>query len=101
MPGSTKLAETAVAFGRGPIDHELMGEMASALGRAGDKAEGALERFRGFQGEAAGRVALRREAAAAVHAYFIQREMCGLRRHDQIIREMAIPRDVLVRLGAG
>ena len=37
---------------------------------------------------------------AAVYAYFIQRELCGLRRHDEIIRDYAIPREVLVRLGA-
>jgi hypothetical protein len=41
-----------------------------------------------------------RNAAAAVHAYFIQRELCGFRRHDDVIREMGIPRSVLVRLGA-
>lgn len=46
------------------------------------------------------RVVLLREAAKAVHAYFIQRELCGLRRHDDVIREMGIPRAVLVRLGA-
>lgn len=39
-------------------------------------------------------------AADAVHAYFIQREFCGLRRHDGVIREYGIPREVLVRLGA-
>ncbi|WP_367161450.1 DUF6665 family protein, partial [Mesorhizobium sp.] len=43
---------------------------------------------------------LLKEAAAAVHAYFIQRELCGLRKHDAVIREYDIPRAVLVRLGA-
>ena len=36
----------------------------------------------------------------AVYAYFIQREVCGFRRHDEIIREFAIPQEVLARLGA-
>ena len=39
-------------------------------------------------------------AARAVHHYFIQRELSGLRRHDDAIRDLAIPREVLVRLGA-
>ena len=29
-----------------------------------------------------------------------QRELCGLRRHGEIIRELAIPDEVLARLGA-
>ncbi|WP_348630558.1 DUF6665 family protein, partial [Mesorhizobium sp. M7A.F.Ca.CA.004.02.1.1] len=32
--------------------------------------------------------------------YFIQRELCGLRKHDAVIREYNIPRAVLARLGA-
>jgi hypothetical protein len=39
-------------------------------------------------------------AAQAVYAYFIQRELCGLRRHRDVIREYAIPDEVLARLGA-
>ena len=37
---------------------------------------------------------------SAVYAYFIQRELCGLRRHHDVIREYRIPAEVLVRLGA-
>ncbi|TIV55267.1 MAG: hypothetical protein E5V86_27500, partial [Mesorhizobium sp.] len=51
-------------------------------------------------GEGDQRNRLLKEAAAAVHAYFIQRELCGLRKHDAVIREYNIPRAVLVRLGA-
>jgi hypothetical protein len=39
-------------------------------------------------------------AAKAVYAYFIQLEVCGMRRHDAVTREMGIPQSVLVRLGA-
>jgi hypothetical protein len=59
-----------------PLDHEILGEKAAALGRAGEK------------------------VAHAVYAYFIQRELCGMKRHREIIREYAIPDEVLVRLGA-
>jgi len=92
------------------LGHEILAEKASALGRAGEKAEAALSRL---AAEAAGRAvgeeapghdsrrkALLQEASEAVYAFFIQRELCGLRRHDAVIRELGIPREVLVRLGA-
>ena len=43
---------------------------------------------------------LLKRAAEAVYAYFIQRELCGMRRHQDVIREYRIPNEVLVRLGA-
>jgi hypothetical protein len=82
------------------LDHEIMAEKASSLGRAGRRAEECLARLRAHQGEPEERAGLRKQAADAVHAYFIQRELCGLRRHREIIRELAIPDEVLVRLGA-
>jgi hypothetical protein len=82
------------------LDYEIAAEKASALGRAGHKVERTLAVLRTFEGEAAGRKALLREAAEAVYAYFIQRELCGMRRHQDVIREYAIPNEVLVRLGA-
>jgi hypothetical protein len=92
------------------LGHEILAEKASALGRAGEKAESALARLKAHAGAPADsppapghdslRKALLKEAAEAVHAFFIQRELCGLRRHDAVIRELGIPREVLVRLGA-
>jgi len=43
---------------------------------------------------------LLKKTAEAVYAWFIQRELCGMRRHDSLIRDYAIPREVLARLGA-
>jgi hypothetical protein len=40
-----------------------------------------------------------KQVASAVYAYFIQRELCGMRRHQDVIREYRIPAEVLVRLG--
>ncbi|TGQ16614.1 MULTISPECIES: DUF6665 family protein [unclassified Mesorhizobium] len=81
------------------LGHEILAEKAAALGRAGQRVEETLARLReGGEGEHHNR--LLKEAAAAVHAYFIQRELCGLRKHDAVIREYDIPRAVLVRLGA-
>jgi len=82
------------------LGHEIFAEKAAALGRAGAKAEASLQRLRENEGDEPSRQSLLKAAAEAVHAYFIQRELCGLRRHDSVIRELAIPRAVLVRLGA-
>lgn len=82
------------------LDYEIAGEMASALGRSGRKAEQALCRLKECAPGDPARPAALKQAAAAVHAYLIQRELCGMRRHDAVIREYAIPREVLVRLGA-
>jgi flavin reductase (DIM6/NTAB) family NADH-FMN oxidoreductase RutF len=83
------------------LEHEMLAEMAASLGRAGERAALCLARLRQAPAESAEeKVLLLKEAAAAVHAYFIQRELCGLRRHDEVIRELQIPRQVLVRLGA-
>jgi hypothetical protein len=86
--------------GLATLDHELAEEMAISLGRAGERVEASLKALAaaGPDGEARG--PFLREAARAVHAYFIQRELCGLRRHDDAIALYGIPREVLARLGA-
>jgi hypothetical protein len=83
-----------------PIGVEIMSEKAASLGRAGEKVEKALAALRAHDGSSPDRAVHLRAAAQAVHAYFIQRELCGLRRHDDAIRDYGIPREVLVRLGA-
>ena len=82
------------------LGHEILAERASALGKAGEKARLELASLKETALDDAGREAALKTAAAAVHAYFIQRELCGFRRHESIIREYDIPRAVLVRLGA-
>lgn len=80
------------------LDAEILGEMASSLGNAGRRAQACLEKLAGAEPDA--RPVLLRQAADAVYAYFVQRELCGFRRHDDVIRELCIPRSVLVRLGS-
>lgn len=82
------------------LGHEILAEKAAALGKAGEKARLALAGLKAHPDGAEGREALLKAAAEAVHAYFIQRELCGFRRHEAIIREYEIPRAVLARLGA-
>ncbi|QND56340.1 DUF6665 family protein [Mesorhizobium huakuii] len=81
------------------LGHEILAEKAAALGRAGQRVEETLARLRA-NGDEQLRPKLLKAAAEAVHGYFIQRELCGLRKHDGVIREYDIPRAVLVRLGA-
>jgi hypothetical protein len=82
------------------LDYELAAEMAATLGRAGKQAEKLLGIVEALAVDDPERQAALKSAAKAVHAYFIQRELCGMRRHDAVIREMRIPQAVLFRLGA-
>jgi hypothetical protein len=99
LPGSSDLAARGKT-GLEILDYEIVAEMATTLGNAGRKVEAIMARLHAHQGDAGERVALVRTAAEAVYASFVQRELCGLRRHDDVIREYGIPREVLVRLGA-
>lgn len=82
------------------LDLELAGEMASSLGRAGEKVAQALAALDAYIVRDERRAELVKMAAAAVYAYFIQRELVGLRRHQDAIRDYGIPGEVLARLGA-
>ena len=94
-------APTARESGVSVLEHEMLAEKAAALGRAGDRAAQDVARLQSCAADSPDRPALLRQASASVHAFFIQRELCGMRRHTDIIREMGIPRAVLARLGAG
>jgi len=82
------------------LDYELAGEMASSLGRAGDRVFKAMAALNAHGPHDDQRALLVKAAAGAVHAYFIQRELIGLRRHQDAIRDYGIPPEVLARLGA-
>lgn len=99
-PPSFSSGRTSSQSGLNVLDYEIAGEMASALGRAGRRVEETLALLRAEALESEARPRLLRDAAEAVHAYFIQRELCGMRRHEAVIREYDIPKAVLVRLGA-
>jgi hypothetical protein len=87
-------------FGPNPLEIEIAAEKAAALGRSGEKVEQTLARLKALDRGAPERTATLKEAAEAVYVYFIQRELCGMRRHHDVIREYGIPNEVLVRLGA-
>lgn len=97
-PGSSAEALSDHLFDA--LGHEVLAEKAAALGRAGDAAAKALEHLQAIDRDHPERPDRLKSAADAVYAYFIQRELVGLRRHDTIIRDLCIPGAVLARLGA-
>jgi hypothetical protein len=95
-----RLAES----GWGILEYELAAERASALGRHGQKVEACLAKLRQWDADAAKqdeaeRLELAHDAADAVWAFFIQREICGLRDNRDIVRRYGIPKDVLAKVG--
>lgn len=100
LPDSLSTPATASEAAFDALGHEIMAEKAASLGRAGEKAGQCLARLDACAPGSPERPVLLREAAQAVHAWFIQREVCGLRRHQDVIRDLRIPQEVLIRLGA-
>jgi hypothetical protein len=85
------------------LENELLAEKASSLGHHGRLVETSLAALRTFDpasGSAEDRLELVRTAARHVWAFFVQRELCGLRDQKQMIQSYNIPGEVLVRLGA-
>lgn len=85
------------------IEHELLAEKASSLGHHGrlvEKALDALRRHDADGGRAEDRSALVIAAAREVWAFLVQRELCGLRDQNEIVRFYRIPTEVMARLGA-
>ncbi|MBX4935793.1 DUF6665 family protein [Rhizobium bangladeshense] len=91
------------ASGFNVLEYELMSARADALGRHGLKVEKALAALKAWTPErqsTAEREGLINEASDAVWAFFIQREICGLRNNRDAIQRYAIPNEVIARLGA-
>ena len=83
-----------------PLDAEIIAEKASSLGHHGRQVEKAIAALRAHEGTAEERQDLLRKAAREVWAFFVQRELCGLRDQREVIRFYGIPPEVLNRLGA-
>lgn len=80
------------------VEAEMLAETAASLGHHGKKVEAVLARLNVCADNE--RDARMRAAAKAVWEYFIQRELCGMRDHRLITREMGIPQTVLNMMGA-
>ncbi len=84
------------------LEYELLSERADALGRHGlkvEKAIAALQALESSETTLERREQLLDDAADAVWAFFIQREMCSLRDSRDAVKRYGIPRQVMARLG--
>ncbi|KPH05907.1 hypothetical protein CO657_35285 (plasmid) [Rhizobium acidisoli] len=91
------------ANGFNVLEYELMSERADALGRHGLKVESALAALKAWAADrqsAEERETLLNAASDAVWAFFIQREICGLRNNRDAVQRYGIPNEVIARLGA-
>ncbi|KKX32994.1 DUF6665 family protein [Rhizobium sp. LC145] len=85
------------------LGYELASVRADALGRHGRKVEVELANLRNWSKDAPShkdRETLVENASEAVWAFFIQREICGLRNTREVADRYGIPNEVLARLGA-
>jgi hypothetical protein len=84
--------------GASALERALKGESAANLGRLGRAVQAKLA---ALQAASASEREVREYACAeAVWEYFVQRESCGLVRHDAVIEAYAIPASVLSKVGA-
>jgi hypothetical protein len=88
-----------VDTGEAVLRYEILEEQAAALGRMGEKLEKALAALQAHEG-GDGRAAALKAAADAAWCFFVQREVMGLRDRAAVVEQYAIPREVLVRIGA-
>lgn len=79
--------------------HEVAGESAASLGRAGQAVERALRALREHEGDPNERDDLVKAAADAAYAYLVQREVLGQTDQAEAIRAYGIPSEVIARLG--
>ncbi|MDP1729617.1 MAG: hypothetical protein Q8L54_00240 [Devosia sp.] len=82
------------------LESEMLAEKASSLGLHGRLVEQALAALRAFEGDPEERLRLVKKAAREVWAFFVQRELRGLRDQKEVIRFHDIPPEVPARLGA-
>jgi hypothetical protein len=83
--------------GTSALEHEIMAERAASLGAAEQRVAKAIAALASASDD---RDACLSEARRTVWEYFVQRELSGFRRHNDVIQDLKIPREVLAGLGA-
>ena len=90
------------------LQHEVLQEKASTLGRLTQAFESALAELRRFEAETGAsrsedqdsrREALLDAAADALWIFVVQREACGLRNTEAVLRDYGVPTAVRLRMG--
>ncbi|MGI9182303.1 MAG: DUF6665 family protein [Longimicrobiaceae bacterium] len=111
MPGKPR--SLPIRSGTGNLDaieYEILQEKAAALSRFGNRLQQALDALRAFDarqsgGTAAGAEDLRERqslvnaAGEALWYFVVQREVCGLRDNEAVLREHGVSREVWLRMG--
>ncbi|WP_375452023.1 DUF6665 family protein [uncultured Devosia sp.] len=102
MPSSLRASLDLIAMvrpdaGTASIEHEIVAERASSLGAAERQVATALAALAAAGTDRDTRLATARKL---VWQYFVQRELVGFRRHNDVIRDLKIPAEVLAGLGA-
>ncbi|MCD7059966.1 DUF6665 family protein [Pelagibacterium xiamenense] len=82
--------------GQAVLEHEILAERASSLNAAEARVQKTMAALHAENGD---RPTLLADAREAVWAYFVQRELVGFRRHQDVIAAFNIPREVLNGLG--
>ncbi len=80
------------------LEHEILAERASSLSAAEQRVAETVTAYNGSGKSDRSQELI--EAQKAVWAYFVQRELCGFKRHQDVIAAFSIPREVLNGLGA-
>lgn len=102
-PFSSAQLQTLSELGVNTLETEILAEKAASLGHHGRLVETTMAALRQFDAEGrrtGDRLVLVKAAANAVWKFFIQRELCGMRDHREIIRFYGIPQEVLNWMGA-
>lgn len=84
--------------GTAALQNEIMAERAASLGAAEQRVAKAIAALETASADA--RAEPLATARKVVWEYFVQRELCGFRRHQDVIQDLKIPAEVLVGLGA-
>jgi hypothetical protein len=87
------------------LEHEIAEERVSALGRLGQRLEAALAALaacpRTASSDRSIRDGLVEQAGYALWLFVVQREACGLRKIDHVIKVYGVPDEVVARMGPG
>ena len=89
------------------LNYEIVQEKAATLSRIGKRLQGALDALAAYDaahrdagdGDERRRDELVSAAGEALWYYVIQREVCGLRDTEGVMRHLGVPREVRLRMG--
>lgn len=80
------------------LQHELLAEKAASLGRAGAEVTRRMAAIAAASDEERGEAV--QDAAEAVFAFVVQRDLCGFHAHDEALNNLGVTREVMARVGA-